>query len=245
MNLGSRAGQPVLETSLTSTVDDSSTPLISQPDLTGPTELGVTNLPLRNALTSQDMRSTIPEPLHPQLGQIQRDVHAQILNALINEDDVRRDYRRNREDKEQDLRAPQKSIASADMFAQKLHDVVDAMLRHLKTKEETVYRSARTYAKSGLDCVEKIEQKRSREQHVLAETWRSDGDKFIQILDGVRREVHTTGRKREEELKRLEEKNAARRMLFQKAKTSLRALHGRLLEANSVEDGGLERAIIQ
>lgn len=110
------------------------------------------------------------------------------------------------------------------------------MIKHLRAKEETVYRSAKVYEKSGLECVEKIAHKCNREQSVLGSLWKSDGDTFVQKVEEARHEVKTKSKKLEEKLAQLEGKHAKRGALYEHATASLRGLRDGLLEGEVGED---------
>lgn len=109
------------------------------------------------------------------------------------------------------------------------------MLNHLKTKEETIYRGTKTYHKSGLQCVEKIERKYNQEKRVLTDTWKKDGLSFLEKLQRARHGVETNGKKREDLMGRLEENTASRQLLYRRATRSLRVLHSRLLDGKLAE----------
>lgn len=103
------------------------------------------------------------------------------------------------------------------------------MLSHLRAKETTIYRGADAYRKNGIDCVSKINRRYTQEMQMLNETCKTDGDKFIRRTREVNAAVEERGNSREEAILRLEETTARRRHLFQQATTSLRTLHGRLM----------------
>lgn len=106
------------------------------------------------------------------------------------------------------------------------------MLSHLQTKEVTVYRGADAYRKNGISCVGKIDRRYTQERQTLSEVCKKDGDKFVRRVREVNAALEQHGKSRDEAIIRLEETTARRRHLFQQATTSLRALHGRLMNGN-------------
>lgn len=86
-------------------------------------------MPPRNTSTNQGEGYVPPAPVHPQLAQIQRDVHDQLLNALAKGDDANIGRGNGEKDKEKNQRATGGySTDSAEVVAQRLHDIVDVSL---------------------------------------------------------------------------------------------------------------------
>jgi hypothetical protein len=103
------------------------------------------------------------------------------------------------------------------------------MLSHLRTKEATIYHGADAYRKNGIGCVSKINRRYTQERQTLNEMCKKDGDEFIRRTREVNAALEERGNSRDEAILRLEETTARRRHLFQQATTSLRTLHGRLM----------------
>jgi uncharacterized coiled-coil protein SlyX len=110
------------------------------------------------------------------------------------------------------------------------------MFDHLRTKEATIYRGANAYRKNGIESVGKIERRYVQERQQLRETWKKDAGRFVHGSRSVRATFDKRGKAQEEARQKLEETLARRRHLFQKATTSLRALHGRLTKHQDEED---------
>lgn len=110
------------------------------------------------------------------------------------------------------------------------------MLGHLQAKEALIYRGADAYRKNGIDCVRKIERRYTQERQQLSETWKKDANKFVRGIRSVKVTLDKHGKSREEARRKLQEAQARRHHLFEKATTNLRALHRRLIKHEIEED---------
>ena len=109
------------------------------------------------------------------------------------------------------------------------------MMNHLQSKEGTIHRTAEAYRKNVLGCVEKIENKYFQERKILAETSFKDSDQFVQGLQKAKAAIAYNEKKRQDTANQAVESLATRRLLYQRATTSLRSLHRRLLEGKTLE----------
>ncbi|CAM1511796.1 Fc.00g093090.m01.CDS01 [Cosmosporella sp. VM-42] len=178
-------------------------------------------------------------PLPPQFANMNRDMHDRILAALQGQDtqsdrDGKQTQKKGKGHRDEG-RADSGSRHSGNDMAVQLHGVVNMMMSHLQTKEKTVYQTAEAYRKKGLDCVTKIENKYNQERKVLAETSRKDSDQFVRGLQKARAAIGDNEQKRQVIANHVVESLAARRLLYQRATTSLRSLHRRLLEGKTLE----------
>ncbi|RSM11576.1 hypothetical protein CDV31_006679 [Fusarium ambrosium] len=181
--------------------------------------------------------------LLPALTALNKNLQSQIFESLRGQDEapmeVDKGKRTKTTDKDNEVAKQTDPEKPADEVAEKLHALVETMLSHLATKEATVYRGADAYRKSGIDCMDKIEQRYSQERNALAEACKKDGDRFARRVREAREAVEDGEKARGKAMHQLEQATAKRRQLYQQASTSLRALHGRLLKRKRVEDEGI------
>ncbi|RMJ11698.1 hypothetical protein CDV36_008653 [Fusarium kuroshium] len=174
---------------------------------------------------------------------LNKNLQSQIFESLRGQDEapmeVDKGKRTKTTDKDNEVAKQTDPEKPADEVAEKLHALVETMLSHLATKEATVYRGADAYRKSGIDCMDKIEQRYSQERNALAEACKKDGDRFARRVRSAREAVEDGEKARGKAMHQLEQATAKRRQLYQQASTSLRALHGRLLKRKRVEDEGI------
>ncbi|KAM0274479.1 hypothetical protein ACHAPA_000579 [Fusarium lateritium] len=168
----------------------------------------------------------------------EENLHAQILASLQTSDEKQsKDRERDHSDMHSNKEVAKKTRPEGpnEVAAEKLHGLVETMLSHLRTKEATIYRGADAYRKNGIDCVGKINRRYTQERQTLNEMCKKDGDKFIRRTREVSAVLEKRGNSRDEAILQLEETTARRRHLFQQATTSLRALHGRLMNGNMAD----------
>jgi hypothetical protein len=139
-----------------------------------------------------------------------------------NEDDKAQD--------EEETTAPTLPKGPSEEVSEELHGLVKTMLRRLQTKEDTIYRAADAYQKNAIDCAKKIERRYEQEKQLLSKTWKKDSDRFIHGSRSARAALGKQRKLREEATRKMQETVARRQHLFQKAITSLHALHGQLTE---------------
>lgn len=183
--------------------------------------------------TKQDNVKEVGMQTERQKGE--ENLHAQILASLQACDDKQsKDHERGQSKVHSDKEAAKKILPKGpnEEAAEQLHGLVETMLSHLQTKEVTVYRGADAYRKNGISCVGKIDRRYTQERQTLSEVCKKDGDKFVRRVREVNAALEQHGKSRDEAIIRLEETTARRRHLFQQATTSLRALHGRLMNGN-------------
>ncbi|KAF4416108.1 hypothetical protein FACUT_12869 [Fusarium acutatum] len=174
--------------------------------------------------------------LHPEPSSSDQDIHAQILASLRGRNEATAkveqamehdNVRGNRESPRQTRPAgPNAEIG------EKLHGLVEMMLDHLQAKEATIYHGADAYRKNGINCVDKIERRFKHEKQALNETWKKDSDRFLRGTRAAKAAIDERGKIREKAMQQLNETAARRRHMFEQARTSLRALHGRLMQGN-------------
>ncbi|PFH63439.1 hypothetical protein XA68_10030 [Ophiocordyceps unilateralis] len=123
-----------------------------------------------------------------------------------------------------------------DNLSQQLHEVVNTMLRHLRSKEEAGHKVAETYRRNTSGCVEKIRNRQKQERRALMEGMRLDGDKFGQVVRKARNVVNRERQSRAAGIRELEQNTAERQATYDRAMASLRTLHRQLLQGN--EDSG-------
>ncbi|KAF4975724.1 hypothetical protein FZEAL_7527 [Fusarium zealandicum] len=199
----------------------------------------MTRISLRAESQKQTRKQETVPP--PELAVMNKDLHAQILASLRGQTETsveaqnvakqNKTRHQGNEVVEQD-----QSEDPADEAAHKLHALVETILSHLRTKEVTVFRGADAYRKSGIHCVDKIEQKYGQERRALADACKKDGDKFARRVREARGALEDHEKVREEAIQRLEETAAKRQQLYQQATANLRGLHGRLLKRKVAED---------
>ncbi|KAH7167972.1 hypothetical protein DER46DRAFT_625640 [Fusarium sp. MPI-SDFR-AT-0072] len=177
---------------------------------------------------------TEPANLHPEPSSSNQDLHAQILASLQGQNEATAEVEQAMEhDKVRGNRESPRQTRPAGPnaeIAEKLHGLVEMMLDHLQAKEATIYRGADAYRKNGINCVDKIERRYIQERQALNETWKKDSDRFLRGTRAAKAAINERGKIREQAMQQLNETAARRRHLFQQATTSLRALHGRLME---------------
>ncbi|RBA17338.1 hypothetical protein FPRO05_02062 [Fusarium proliferatum] len=179
---------------------------------------------------------TEPVNLHPEPSSSDRGIHAQILASLQGQKEATAEVEQAMEhDKVRGNREYHRQTRPAGPNAEigeKLHGLVEMMLDHLQAKEATIYRGADAYRKNGINCVEKIERRYMQERQALNETWKKDSDRFLRGTRAAKAQIDERGKIREKAMQQLNETAARRRHLFEQATTSLRALHGRLMQGN-------------
>ncbi|KAH6958185.1 hypothetical protein DER45DRAFT_537540 [Fusarium avenaceum] len=190
----------------------------------------------RVALKTKTKQDNVKEVgMQTELQKGEENLHAQILASLQACDDKQsKDHERDQSKVHSDKEAAKKIVPKGpnEEAAEQLHGLVETMLSHLRTKEATIYRGADAYRKNGISCVGKIDRRYTQERQTLSEVCKKDGDKFIRRTREVNAALEQHGKSRDEAILRLEETTARRRHLFQQATTSLRALHGRLMNGN-------------
>lgn len=179
---------------------------------------------------------TEPVNLRPEPSSSDQDIHAQILKSLQGQKEATAEVEQAMEhDKVRGNRESPRQKRPAGPNAEigeKLHGLVEMMLDHLQAKEASIYRGADAYRKNGINCVDKIERRYMQERQALNETWKMDGDRFLQGTRAAKAAIDERGKIREKAMQQLNETAARRRHLFEQATTSLRALHGRLMQRN-------------
>ncbi|KAF4509213.1 hypothetical protein G6O67_005497 [Ophiocordyceps sinensis] len=136
---------------------------------------------------------------------------------------------RNCRDKSQGLEEDSRP-SPPDGLSKQLYRVVDALVRQLKSKEEASHRVAEVYRTNTARCIEKISNRQMEERKVLLESLAVDAVKFGQVVERARSTVLKDSRLRERSIQELEQSTAERVVRYEKAATSLRALHRQLLE---------------
>ncbi|CAG1967447.1 unnamed protein product [Fusarium graminearum] len=161
-----------------------------------------------------------------------QDLHAQIMASLQGRDESSPEVHDEKPDMtpEEELAESTRPKGPSDEVEEKLHGLVKTLLGHLQTREATIYEGADAYRKNGIDSVEKIKRRYLHEKKQLGETWKKDAERFVRGSRSIKAALDKRGKAQEEARHKLEETLARRRHLFQKATTSLRALHGRLTE---------------
>ncbi|PHH73811.1 hypothetical protein CDD80_3544 [Ophiocordyceps camponoti-rufipedis] len=119
-----------------------------------------------------------------------------------------------------------------DNLSQQLHQVVNTMLRHLKSKEEAGHKVAETYRRNTSGCIEKIGSRQKQERRALTEAMRLDGDQFGQVVRKARSVVKRDSLSRAAGMRELEQKTAERQATYERAMESLRGLHRQLLQGS-------------
>jgi hypothetical protein len=143
---------------------------------------------------------------------------------------------RNDSPEQEELAESTRPKGPSDEVEKKLHGLVKTLVGHLQTKEATIYRGADAYRKNGIDSVEKIERRYTNERQQLKETWKKDAERFVRGSRSITATLDKRGKSRQEAGHKLEETLARRRHLFERATTSLRALHGRLTKHRDEEN---------
>ncbi|PHH85284.1 hypothetical protein CDD83_657 [Cordyceps sp. RAO-2017] len=126
----------------------------------------------------------------------------------------------------------------ADDLSRQLHQVIGAMLKHLRSKEEAGHRIPEIYRTNTTGCVEKIGNRQGQERKALAETMRGDADKFRHVVGKARRAVVDNRRRWESGLAELQQTTDRRQAMYERAATSLRALHRQLLDGAEAKGKG-------
>ncbi|KAF5587442.1 hypothetical protein FPANT_6895 [Fusarium pseudoanthophilum] len=179
---------------------------------------------------------TEPVNLRPEPSSSDQDIHAQILASLQGQKEATAEVEQAMEqDKVRGNRESPRQTRPAGPNAEigeKLHGLVEMMLDHLQAKEASIYRGADAYRKNGINCVDKIERRYMQERQALNETWKKDSDRFLRGTRAAKAAIDERGKIREKAMQQLNETAAKRRHLFEQATTSLRALHGRLMQGN-------------
>ncbi|RGP58851.1 hypothetical protein FSPOR_11749 [Fusarium sporotrichioides] len=199
------------------------------------------SMPAKNKLTKeklQEQKRVGGRRSRNEVSAVNQDLHAQIMASL----QVRKesppevhDEQHGDTPEQEELAEPTRPKGPSDEVEEKLHGLVKTLVGHLQTKESTIYRGADAYRKNGIDSVGKIERRYIYERQQLRETWMKDAERYVRRSRSIQATLDKRGESREEARHRLEETLARRRHLFQKATTSLRALHGRLTEYQDEE----------
>ncbi|KLO88537.1 uncharacterized protein LW93_3906 [Fusarium fujikuroi] len=182
---------------------------------------------------------TEPVILQPEPSSSDQGIHAQILASLQGQKEATAEVEQAMEhDKVRGNRESPRQTRPAGPNAEigeKLHGLVEMMLDHLQAKEATIYHGADAYRKNGINCVEKIERRYMQERQALNETWKKDSDRFLRGTRAAKAQIDERGKIREKAMQQLNETASRRRHLFEQATTSLRALHGRLMQGNAAD----------
>ncbi|KAH7189545.1 uncharacterized protein B0J16DRAFT_371382 [Fusarium flagelliforme] len=181
-----------------------------------------------------------PSPIpytNKQTNGLQQDLHAQILASLQVPDEKLPEVHDDKARDEEEATEQTLPKGPSEELSEELHGFVKTVLRRLQAKEEdTIYRTADVYQKNSIDCVGKIERKYEQEKQLLSKTWKQDGDRFVRDSRSARAALDKQRKLRQEATRTMQETVARRQYLFQKAITSLHALHGRLTDRQAQED---------
>ncbi|POR38503.1 Uncharacterized protein TPAR_01281 [Tolypocladium paradoxum] len=178
------------------------------------------------------------EPTIPAMQGVSAGVHAQILASLQDfstlsdeplVDDPKNGVEEASPDKGSVLESDQKANPP-DKLAQDLHQLVDTMMEHLGSKKETGQRIADVYRTKIAGCVDRIQSRHIGERRTLVGQLRHDGDKFGAVVQDAKKVVKQHSRTRERAIGDLQQSMTARRKLFERATSSLRAVHRQLLD---------------
>ncbi|CEI68380.1 unnamed protein product [Fusarium venenatum] len=167
-----------------------------------------------------------------------QDLHAQIFNSLQVRDEPPKVHDEGNDDspEQEELGESTRPKGPSDELEEKLNGLVKTLVGHLQTKEATIYRGADAYRKNGIGSVEKIKRRYTNERQQLKEIWKTDTERFVRGSRSITATVDKRGKSRQEAGHKLEETLARRRHLFERATTSLRDLHGRLMERRYEEN---------
>ncbi|RDA94734.1 hypothetical protein CP533_6785 [Ophiocordyceps camponoti-saundersi (nom. inval.)] len=181
-------------------------------------------------------RDTLKEPLQG----VPRDVRAEILASLREHDALREEQVRRRHgtdgpgqgcDKDTSPRGDERD-SLPDNLSRQLHQVVNTMLQHLRSKEEAGRKVVEIYRRKTSGCIEKIRNRQKQERRVLEEAMLVDGDKFSQLINKARSVVARGSQSRATDMRELERKTAERQASYDRAMASLRGLQRQLLQGN-------------
>ncbi|RCI10171.1 hypothetical protein L249_8622 [Ophiocordyceps polyrhachis-furcata BCC 54312] len=194
----------------------------------------------QEACRPRQQRDTPKEPLHG----VARDVQAEILASLREHDALQEEQARRRHGTSRPEQGCDKDISPQvderdglpDNLSQQLHQVVNTMLQHLRSKEEAGRKVVETYRRNTSGCIEKIRNRQKQERRVLAEAMVVDGDKFGQVIKKARSMVARGSQSRVADMRELEQKTAERQAAYDRAMASLRGLQRQLLQGS--EDSG-------
>ncbi|KAM0492926.1 hypothetical protein ACHAP8_009590 [Fusarium lateritium] len=166
-----------------------------------------------------------------------QDLYAQITASLRVRDEPPKvhDEGNDNSPEQEELTESTRPKGPSDELEEKLNGLVKTLVGHLQTKEATIYRGADAYRKNGIDSVEKIQRRYTNERQQLKERWKKDTERFVRGSRSITATVDKRGKSRQEAGHKLEETLARRRHLFERATTSLRGLHGRLMERRDEE----------
>ncbi|RGP77523.1 hypothetical protein FLONG3_4308 [Fusarium longipes] len=143
---------------------------------------------------------------------------------------------KNDEDTPEETPEPSRPTGPIDEVEGKLHGLIKTMLDHLQSKEAAIHQGADAYRKNAIDSVRKIERRYEHEKQQLMETWKKDAERFVRGSRSIQATLDKRGQSLEEARNKLQDTMAKRRHMFQKATTSLRALHGRLTRHQDEEN---------
>ncbi|KAM4054472.1 hypothetical protein HRG_005318 [Hirsutella rhossiliensis] len=136
-------------------------------------------------------------------------------------------------DEVENLQAGPRSNPS-DNLPQRLHQLVDAMVKQLRSKEEAGHNIADVYRTKTAGCIDKIGNRQSQERKVLLETLAVDAAKFRDVVQQAKSTVSNDSRLREPDIREFERDTAERLAMYERATKSLQALHRQLLEGGGI-----------
>ncbi|KAF4589714.1 hypothetical protein GQ602_003603 [Ophiocordyceps camponoti-floridani] len=164
------------------------------------------------------------------------DVRAQILASLREHDEGNRRRqgatRSGHDGHDGDDGQAEERGGLPDNLSQQLHQIVNTMLRHLKSKEEAGHKVAETYRRNTSGCIEKIGSRQKQERQALTEAMRLDGDQFGRVVRKARSVVKRDSLSRAAGMRELEQNTAERQATYDRAMESLRGLHRQLLQGS-------------
>ncbi|KAK5988563.1 hypothetical protein PT974_10047 [Cladobotryum mycophilum] len=127
-------------------------------------------------------------------------------------------------------------------ISKQLHDVVDLLTAQLASKEAAAHKVADAFRTSGMQCVERIQSRCLKEQNSLGGIYSRDGARFEQALQKAKGAVEKSHETREKSVSGLDDSLAQRRVMYERASSNLRALHGQLLSGQEVRIGNAEES---
>ncbi|KAG5982702.1 hypothetical protein E4U55_001492 [Claviceps digitariae] len=118
---------------------------------------------------------------------------------------------------------------SSDEGRQRLHELIDACMRHLDSKKECIAKIADTYTKAGNHCVEKIQSRFERERSAVTRLATEDTANFSKVaLDG-KKSVERDRAKKGRLMKQFKQAVSARVASYAHASDALDTLHHAML----------------
>ncbi|RDA88669.1 hypothetical protein CP532_4056 [Ophiocordyceps camponoti-leonardi (nom. inval.)] len=204
----------------------------------------------KEAHRPRQQRDTPKEPLQG----VPRDVRAEILASLREHDALQEEQARRRHgtdrlgpgcDKDRSSQVDERD-GLPDNLSQQLHQVVNTMLQHLRSKEEAGRKVVETYRRKTSGCIEKIRNRQKQERRLLAEAMVVDGEKFGQVIKKARSMVARGSQSRAADVRELEQKTAERQAAYDRAMASLRGLQRQLLQGSEdLGKQGRESAMLE